>query len=114
VKKLTSLTEIEKITDGNKETLKELLVVFLKEGSSQIQKLQTYLDDGNLQELKNTAHKIKSSFLLIGMDVYKPVAERIEREAEKNVKKTKKEVVELITLYKQALEELKTKLEELS
>jgi HPt (histidine-containing phosphotransfer) domain-containing protein len=114
MKKLTSITEIEKITDGNKETLKELLIVFLKEGSSQIQKLETYLNDGNLQELKNTAHKVKSSFLLIGMDAYKPVAERIEREAEKNVKKTKKEVAELIALYTQALEELKINLEGLS
>lgn len=114
MKKITSLYEIEKITGSNATTLKELLTVFIKEGSIQIQKLQTYLSDGNLQELKNTAHKIKSSFLLIGLDVYKYLAEEIEREAEKDLKKTKQQVLELIIVYNRALTELKNKLEELS
>ena len=114
MKKITSLHEIEKITNGNQATLKELLAVFIKEGTLQVQKLQAYLNDGNLQELKNTAHKIKSSLLLIGLGSYRTMAEEIEQGAEKNLQKTKQQVLELIILYTRALAELKITLEELA
>ena len=114
MKNITSLIEIEKITNGNAATLKELLTVFIQESTYQIEKLQNYLSDGNLKELKNTAHKIKSSLLLIGMDAYKPLAEKIEIGAEKDNDKTKQKVEELIRVYSRALAELKIKLEELA
>jgi HPt (histidine-containing phosphotransfer) domain-containing protein len=114
VKKITSLREMEKLTAGNVITLQELLTVFIKEGSSQVQKLHGFLTDENLQEIKNTAHKIKSSLSLIGMETYRPIAEEIEQGGEKDLKKTKQQVLELTIVYKQALEELKIKLEELS
>ncbi len=113
MKKIISLHHLEKITDGNEAILKELLTVFIKEGSIQIQKLQTYLSDGNLQELKNVAHKIKSSLKLIGLDAYRNLAEEIEKEAEKDLQKTKQQALELVTVYTHALTELKNKLEEL-
>lgn len=114
MKKLISLTEIEKITAGNTETLKELLSVFITESTLQIQKLQTHLTEGDLRELKNSAHKIKSSFMLIGLEKYRSLAEKIERSEEKNSKNLGAEVMELISIYTQAVEELKIKLKELS
>lgn len=112
MKKITSLHELEKITGGDTPALKELLSVFINEGSVQIQKMQNYLSDGNLPELSNTAHKIKSSLLLVGMDVYKPLAEKIERSTE--AKTNTADVLKLIKIYTKALEELKTELKTLT
>lgn len=114
MKKVTSLSKIENITGGDKASMQELLSVFMEEASLQVQKLQAYLSNGNLEELKHTAHKVKSSFLLIGLDKYKPLAEKIEEKAGENLKKTKEEVTELISIYTQAISELKTNLEKFS
>jgi HPt (histidine-containing phosphotransfer) domain-containing protein len=111
VEKITSLHEIEKITATNAVAKKELLTVFIEEASLQIIKLKDFLNDGNLPELINTAHKIKSSLLLIGMDAYKPLAERIEQSDA--TKKITDDVLELIKIYTRAVEELKTELKAL-
>jgi HPt (histidine-containing phosphotransfer) domain-containing protein len=121
VKKITSLYEIEKITAGNLSALKELLTVFISESTLQIQNLKNYLSEGNLRELKNSAHKIKSSFMLIGLGEYRALAEKVENtkdpfagEAGKNSEKINAEVNELITVYTKAIEELKVRLKELA
>jgi HPt (histidine-containing phosphotransfer) domain-containing protein len=110
LKKIISLQEIEKITDGNSETMKELLNVFIKEASSQIQTLQEHLFNANFDGVKNVAHKTKSSFTLIGLNEYRPLAEELEQDAGKDIKRTKKLVAELIIIYSRAISELKTKL----
>ena len=114
MKKISSLQEIEKITGGDVNTLKELLIVFIEEALKQIQKLEAYSQTKDIQELKNTAHKMKSSFILIGLNSYNPIVEEIEMIGEKDPQKTAKQVAELLLVYTQAIKELKGKLKELS
>jgi len=114
LKKLTSLHEIEKITNGDKQTMKELLEIFMKEASVQIQGLHDCHQNTNWNELKKTAHKVKSSLLLIGMGIYKPIAEDLENSAGADPEKTKKQVTELTDVYSKAIDELKIKIKELS
>jgi HPt (histidine-containing phosphotransfer) domain-containing protein len=114
LKKITSLGEIERITGGNPVIIKELLAIFIKEASLQMQKMQEYLADSNFTELKNVAHKMKSSLTLIGMDKYRLIAEELENEAGDDPKTTKKQIIELVIVYTRAITELKIKLQELS
>jgi HPt (histidine-containing phosphotransfer) domain-containing protein len=110
---ITSLHEIEKLAQGDKKILQEFLEIFVKEGSLQVQKLQKYLDTRDHIDLRNTTHKLKSSLMIIGLDFYRPLAEDIELNGEKDPTKTKQQVLELMIVYKRALSELKMKLEEL-
>ncbi|MGZ3862596.1 MAG: Hpt domain-containing protein [Bacteroidia bacterium] len=105
---------LEKITDGNNAALKELLEIFIKEGSAQIQQLELFLSNGELSVVKHTAHKIKSSLTLLGLDKFRPLAEKIEKAAHENTGSFKEDVSTLISVYREAQEELKIKLKELS
>lgn len=110
---ITSLHEIEKLTQGDKKILQEFLEIFIREGSLQAEKLQGYLDTHDHVDLRNTAHKLKSSLMIIGLDFYRPLAEDIEMNAGKDPTKTKQQVLELMIVYKRALSELRIRLEEI-
>lgn len=109
-----TIRELEKITDGNAAALVELLEIFITESTRQIKELENFLADGDLKPVNNTAHKIKSSLTLLGLDAYRPLAEKIERATEASMPGIKEEVITLISICKKLHEELKIKLKELS
>ncbi|MGZ3864917.1 MAG: Hpt domain-containing protein [Bacteroidia bacterium] len=109
-----TIQELEKITDGNTTALVELLEIFLKESDLQIRQLENFLTDGNIHPVKNTAHKIKSSLSLLGLDAFRPLAEKIERADESITPTFREDVVSLIKLCKETHEQLKIKLKEFS
>ncbi len=109
-----SFTEIEKITAGNAQALKELLKIFVNENTKNVKKLEEYLATENWDELKKTAHKIKSSLALVGMMDYHALAEDLEKTAGTNVADTKKKIAQVTEACQNAINQTEIKLKQLA
>jgi HPt (histidine-containing phosphotransfer) domain-containing protein len=110
MEKITSLHEIERITNSDPNILKEFITIFINETSLRIEEIEKYLEYDNWNELKKLAHKIKSSLLMVKMTTYVPIAQELEQEAGIDRQKTKTQVRVLITALTQAVAELENDL----
>jgi HPt (histidine-containing phosphotransfer) domain-containing protein len=96
MQKSKALQGIEKIAKGNEQTKKELIEIFVRQISLQIEQLQTYLKKNNWEEIKKIAHSIKSSLFYIDLTDGIILAARIEKKAGINVEVTTRQVHELV------------------
>ena len=97
---LTNLNYLESITDGDEETMKEIINLFFEQVPEFIENLKIFLTEKRYAELGKEAHKAKSSVMILGMeqlghdlkslqlatiagtgvDTYAPMVERFEKE----------------------------------
>ena len=114
MKKITSLEEIERITNSDPNILKEFIKIFISETSLRIVEIREHLNNNNWSELKKLAHKIKSSLLMVKMTPYVPIAQELEQNAGANPEKAKEQIDILIIALTQAISELENDLKDLS
>jgi len=110
MKKLTSLDEIKKISGGNNDLIKEFISKFIIQLSEQLIGLNSNLSQGNAKEIKNTAHKMKSTLFYFGMHHQRDLTEEIEKSITNDFEKMKPIVKELIGSCELAIVELNSDL----
>ncbi len=111
---LVSFKEIEKITAGNKEVMRGLLELFIRQNTIYVNDIEIYFKMQNWSDLKKVSHKLKSSLALIGMLGHRALAEKLEHIAGYEISETQKLVDELVQVTRLALVEIESKLKEIS
>ncbi|MFC4815807.1 MULTISPECIES: ATP-binding protein [unclassified Flavobacterium] len=64
-----SLEYLEELAAHDTNFLKEMLRLFQKQSGENLELMLTFLSENNLKHIQRTAHKLKSSFSVIGADV---------------------------------------------
>ena len=64
----TNLDYLRTITEGDTESIRELIILFIEQVPEFIENLKKFLAEGRYAELGNEAHKAKSSVMIMGMD----------------------------------------------
>ena len=107
-KKVTNLNYLEKVSDGNKLMINEMISIFNKRTPEVIDKIKYYLKECNWSELKAEVHKLKSSIMIMGMNDYVEIIELIEKYASEEIysKKLPELINELENGIQKAIEEL--------
>jgi HPt (histidine-containing phosphotransfer) domain-containing protein len=100
------LTELNKVADGDQEFMKETIALLLQEIPENIQHIDNYVTNNDLIALKKLVHKMKSSFMLIGMKELWPVIGTIEKSDSSEV--IMGQVPEFVRICKESVEELKS------
>jgi HPt (histidine-containing phosphotransfer) domain-containing protein len=73
------LTELNKVADGDQEFMKETIALLLQEIPENINHINQYVTNNDFVSLKKIIHKMKSSFMLIGMKELWPIVGTIEK-----------------------------------
>jgi HPt (histidine-containing phosphotransfer) domain-containing protein len=71
----TDLKYLEKMTEGDRDLIKELIGIFSTQVEEYNKQFQSLLDEQNWPELSKLAHKAKSSVAIMGM---KELAENLK------------------------------------
>jgi HPt (histidine-containing phosphotransfer) domain-containing protein len=93
--------------------MRDLMALFVKENAANVQRLQTLLEAQNWPELKKAAHKIKSSFALVGMEEHRVLAEKVEKDGGQDISLTQKNTKEIIEAMREAMGVMESKLRSL-
>src|SRR5665647_3408222 len=64
----TNLDYLRTITEGDTESIRELIILFIEQVPEFIENLNKFLKEKRYAELGNEAHKAKSSVMIMGMD----------------------------------------------
>ncbi len=64
----TDLKYLKNITEGDTESMREIILLFIEQVPEFIENLKRNLADGKYDELGNEAHKAKSSVMIMGME----------------------------------------------
>jgi len=71
--KVCNLDLLSNITRGNETRLHNLVLIFFTEIKQELSELDNAIEKTNYTVISNIAHKIKSSFALLGVVVLEPV-----------------------------------------
>lgn len=82
------LNSLKEFSGGNKEFEKELIELFLKQVSDDLNELEKSFDESNDFRMKSISHKLKSSMLVVGLSKLNNDLDFIERNAEKREQRT--------------------------
>lgn len=77
-----SLELLHEASGGDREFEKQMLELFLTNSEEALQLIQTAYDHGEFTRIPKEAHKLRSSFGLLGMDL--TILDRLEKESETN------------------------------
>ncbi|SEJ49795.1 HPt (histidine-containing phosphotransfer) domain-containing protein [Cyclobacterium xiamenense] len=80
--KLYNLINLEEISGGSDDFIREMIKLFVTQAKSTIDGLNNAFDQKDLNEIKNLAHQIKPSIDNLRIDVLSPVIREVERLAE--------------------------------
>ncbi len=100
------LTELDKVADGDKEFMKETITLLLQEIPENVVHINQYVTSNDLISLKKLVHKMKSSFMLIGMKELWPVIETIEKSESTDV--IREQIPVFVRICEESVEELKS------
>ena len=64
----TNLTYLRNITGGDKESIREIILLFVEQVPEFIGNMKKHLEEKNYIELGREAHKAKSSVMILGME----------------------------------------------
>lgn len=73
------LTELNKVADGDQEFMQETIALLLHEIPENVENINQFVTNKDFSSLKKLIHKMKSSFMLIGMKEIWPIIETIEK-----------------------------------
>ena len=77
--KVCNLNLLNDITRGNETRLHNLVLIFFSEIKNELSELDNAIEKTNYTVITNIAHKIKSSFALLGIVVLEPVIKEMEQ-----------------------------------
>ena len=112
---LTNLNYLQTITEGDKDTMCEIIEMFFDQVPEFVGNLKRFLAEGKYPELGKEAHKAKSSVMILGMEqlghdlkslqlatiagthveTYAPMVTRFEKECLIAIEELKKELINL-------------------
>ena len=81
LEKQTDLSYLNTISKGNKEFTLKFIRAFIKQMSEDLPLIQQYLENQDWAGLANMAHKIKPSFLFVGIKALQDSIVTIEKNA---------------------------------
>jgi len=64
----TNLDYLRNITGGDKDSIREIILLFMEQVPEFIGNMRKHLDEKNYIELGREAHKAKSSVMILGME----------------------------------------------
>lgn len=114
MKKLISLTEIKRVTGDDNNLLKEIIHAFTIMLSDMIEKINEACKEKNTIEVKNIAHKMKSSLTYFGMNEQRSKAHDIETCVETDFPKASGLISEITSDSTHAIAELNLILKEMN
>ena len=100
------LTELSKVAEGDQDFMNETISILLEEVPTNLNHINEYVKNDDIPSLKKIVHKMKSSFMLIGMADAWPLIHTIEKSDSKDA--ILAEVPKFITICNEALDELRT------
>ena len=83
--KLTDLTFLNELADGNKEFIKKMLEIYVKQTPENIGSLETFAADNNYDGISSVAHKMRSSVPYVGLGEVEKLLEKLEFEAKQRI-----------------------------
>ena len=83
--KLTDLTFLNELADGNKEFIKKMLEIYVKQTPENIGSLETFAADNNYDGISSVAHKMRSSVPYVGLAEVEKLLEKLEFEAKQRI-----------------------------
>src|ERR1041384_2200478 len=66
--KIIDLDYLSALAKGNKAFIKEMISIFLSDNPRELTAIETAISTKNFEEIKQTAHKLKSTLPVIGLD----------------------------------------------
>ncbi len=100
------LTELNKVADGDQDFMKETVALLLEEIPENIKNINQYVETNDIVALKKIVHKMKSSFMLIGMKEIWPLIHTMERSDSPT--EIVAQTPDFIRICSEAIEELKS------
>ena len=80
--RITDLSYLEEVIDGDMSLKKQMLEIMLKEMPEEVAKMQIFLDIKDWKKLRSVAHKFKSTVTYMGLHDLKEVVKTIQKNAE--------------------------------
>ena len=100
------LTELNKVADGDQDFMKETIALLVEEIPENLKNINQYLNDKDFIALKKIVHKMKSSFMLIGMKDLWPIISNIEKSDSNDA--ILAQIPEFLRICGESIEELKS------
>ena len=82
--KLYNLEQIEMMSGGNTEFVDKMVTLFIELTPGIMNRIKIGLIEGNFEEIKSAAHKMKPSIDMMGITLLKPEVRNIEKLALEN------------------------------
>jgi spore maturation protein CgeB len=105
MKKSNALKAIEKIANGNSQTKRKILELFISQTTKELIDIDTCILTNEWIELKKITHKLHASFLYFNMKEPIRLVEKLTDTAGKEITTTNKQVNELKNICVQLINE---------
>lgn len=104
------LTYLKELSNGSNEFITQIISIFMTQTPEELEKMEKSLNAGNWDAVRATAHKIKPSFLFMGIKELESVINSVEDFAAKktNLDQLPEMITKIKTICEQALVELET------
>jgi HPt (histidine-containing phosphotransfer) domain-containing protein len=99
------LTELNKVADGDQEFMQETIALLVEEIPENIRNINEYVKNRDIVSLKKIVHKMKSSFMLIGMKQLWPIISLIEKSDSEDA--ILAQVPEFVRICSESMDELR-------
>jgi len=78
-RRLYNLRKLDEIAQGNKEFIREMLVTFIENVTTEIGRIQTFKSTENWTAIAESSHKLASNFAYLGANSLHALAANIEK-----------------------------------
>jgi HPt (histidine-containing phosphotransfer) domain-containing protein len=68
--KVTNLNYLNDLAKGNDKFVREMIRIFLEENPAEILTLEEGIGEGNFQQIRACAHKLRSTIPFVGLETY--------------------------------------------
>ncbi len=99
------LTELNNVADGDQDFMQETIRLLMQEIPDNLDHIKQYVAQRDVVSLKSLIHKMKSSFMLIGMKEVWPLVGTIEKSDSPDT--IFEQVPEFVKICQETVEELK-------
>lgn len=99
------LTELNKVADGDQEFMKETIALLVVEIPENLKNINEYVNANDIISLKKIVHKMKSSFMLIGMKELWPIIGIIEKSDSNDT--ILQQIPQFVKICSESIDELK-------
>jgi HPt (histidine-containing phosphotransfer) domain-containing protein len=82
---VTDLTYLKKVSNGDNDFIKEMIVVYLRETPEALNNLENYLKNKDWKKFKEIIHKMKPSFSFFGLKKLYTTIDSMEEYSDKEI-----------------------------